>query len=61
MPILRAGLVLVEHVGTVLPANQTYHLGKSHICRFYVKLQCMRDSQVEEFELFELTCSEVTF
>jgi uracil phosphoribosyltransferase len=27
VPILRAGLVLVEHAGSVLPANQTYHVG----------------------------------
>jgi uracil phosphoribosyltransferase len=27
VPVLRAGLVLIEHAGTVLPANQTYHLG----------------------------------
>lgn len=27
VPILRAGLVLVEQVATVLPATQTYHLG----------------------------------
>ncbi|KAJ7551210.1 hypothetical protein O6H91_06G004600 [Diphasiastrum complanatum] len=27
VPILRAGLVLVEHVSSVLPATQTYHLG----------------------------------
>lgn len=27
VPILRAGLVLVEQAGSVLPANQTYHLG----------------------------------
>ncbi|XP_024517710.1 uracil phosphoribosyltransferase isoform X1 [Selaginella moellendorffii] len=27
VPILRAGLVLVEHVASVLPATQTYHLG----------------------------------
>eukprot|EP00850_Spirogloea_muscicola_P012129 SM000077S21603 [mRNA] locus=s77:431609:434464:- [translate_table: standard] len=27
VPILRAGLVLVEHMASVLPAMQTYHLG----------------------------------
>lgn len=27
VPILRAGLVLVEQIGSVLPATQTYHLG----------------------------------
>eukprot|EP00246_Nothoceros_aenigmaticus_P003682 TRINITY_DN14867_c0_g2_i1.p1 TRINITY_DN14867_c0_g2~~TRINITY_DN14867_c0_g2_i1.p1 ORF type:complete len:180 (+),score=7.15 TRINITY_DN14867_c0_g2_i1:80-619(+) len=27
VPILRAGLVLVEHLSTVLPSTQTYHLG----------------------------------
>lgn len=27
VPILRAGLVLVEHISTVLPATQTYHVG----------------------------------
>ncbi|KAI5060057.1 hypothetical protein GOP47_0024477 [Adiantum capillus-veneris] len=27
VPILRGGLVLVEHVSSVLPATQTYHIG----------------------------------
>lgn len=27
VPILRAGLVLVEHISSVLPATQTYHVG----------------------------------
>lgn len=27
VPILRAGLVLVEHVSSVLPTTQTYHIG----------------------------------
>lgn len=27
VPILRAGLVLVEHASSVLPATQTYHIG----------------------------------
>ncbi|MCO5554270.1 hypothetical protein L7F22_007798 [Adiantum nelumboides] len=27
IPILRAGLVLVEHISSVLPATQTYHVG----------------------------------
>ncbi|KAH7424366.1 hypothetical protein KP509_11G004700 [Ceratopteris richardii] len=27
IPILRAGLVLVEHIASVLPAAQTYHIG----------------------------------
>mmetsp|Transcript_6702 Transcript_6702/g.24824 ORF Transcript_6702/g.24824 Transcript_6702/m.24824 type:complete len:293 (-) Transcript_6702:1386-2264(-) len=27
IPILRAGLVLLEHVNTVIPTSQTYHLG----------------------------------
>lgn len=27
IPILRAGLVLVEHVSSVLPTTQTYHIG----------------------------------
>lgn len=31
VPILRAGLVLVEQAASVLPANQTFHLGKSHM------------------------------
>lgn len=27
VPILRAGIVLIEHLSTVLPATETYHLG----------------------------------
>ena len=27
IPILRAGLVLLEQAGTVLPASQTFHVG----------------------------------
>jgi hypothetical protein len=38
VPILRAGLVLVEHAGSVLPANQTYHVGNNNIPSNY----CMR-------------------
>jgi uracil phosphoribosyltransferase len=38
VPILRAGLVLVEHAGSVLPANQTYHVGNNNIPSIY----CMR-------------------
>ncbi|ESR42432.1 hypothetical protein CICLE_v10012178mg [Citrus x clementina] len=35
IPILRAGLVLVEHASSILPAIKTYHLGKvvlMHAC-----------------------------
>lgn len=28
VPILRAGLALVEHATSILPATKTYHLGK---------------------------------
>nr|DAD28317.1 TPA_asm: hypothetical protein HUJ06_029785 [Nelumbo nucifera] len=35
VPILRAGLALVEHASSVLPATKTYHLGKkSFIYRY---------------------------
>ncbi|KAG0602428.1 hypothetical protein M758_10G013600 [Ceratodon purpureus] len=37
VPILRAGLVLIEQAASVLPANQTFHLGKSYVrCLFFL-------------------------
>jgi uracil phosphoribosyltransferase len=33
VPILRAGLVLLENATTLLPAMQTYHLGEAFLQR----------------------------
>ena len=27
VPVMRAGLVLLDHVSSVIPANVTYHIG----------------------------------
>lgn len=35
VPILRAGLALMEHASSVLPATKTYHLGKKDSCRSF--------------------------
>ncbi|RZC93581.1 hypothetical protein C5167_007620 [Papaver somniferum] len=46
VPILRAGLALVEHASSILPATKTYHLGTVPLsCRFTISFDCCLDGK----------------
>ena len=54
VPILRAGLVMVEQISTVLPAQVTYHVG---LVRNEETLQVRQhSSRLFLLALFELFC-----
>jgi uracil phosphoribosyltransferase len=45
VPILRAGLVLLENATTLLPAMQTYHLGEAFLQRRGVDILKILDNE----------------